>query len=808
MESAALEALDLPESQSQSQPWTQTQTQTQQTQASQGTAADSSRFPSHLWGILVAVTGPRTSSTGDVFAVPVNGRKPNGATLLSSSTTPETAALPRPERLELSRGQNEFVIGRHPKSDLRLNGPKISSVHARIWIDPDTGIIRLEDKGTNGTYVRNSKVGKGKVTVLESGDPIVFGPASTDFDQEFRYIFQCDPSLTSSRTADPYGLGELSQSQSADGTSIHSFYEVREQIGKGSFATVRKGVRRRDGLMVAIKIIQKARFMNNPKTMEMIAREIKIIQTLEHRFCVRCYDYFEDDQRIWLVLEYVDGGDLLDYVMKRRGLKESEVREISLMICEAVAYLHSRGITHRDLKPENLLLTRGEHPVCKVTDFGLAKMANDQTRLTTMCGTPTYLAPEVILNPDPKSGYSSIVDAWSIGVVLWCCLTNQTPFDETESDPLAVRMRTRYVDMSLPKSLGVSNVALDFLRKLLTPDPRLRMSCAQALRHPWLITKGSSDAESIASIPFMCSSLPYNDPMRSVIDSTSNAGEDAVMTAINSGTSPAQSDARMDAGSVAQQDSGVDSQGFGKLALSEIGNREGVSPTSPAADSGQTDRPSSQLAGQKRKEPMSAFSDSSLSSLATSQPLESSPAKMPPPPPPLRKPAPVPRQALLTEIVAETSEEAEPSTAEDDTTEQAAVVPASPTKDAELATATADIALDKPTETPPSVNDAETGAQIDETPSKTSEAAPTESSAPLEPPARRPRASRAAAAKRTSIASGSGARGGRRASAAPREQATPDVEEADAESDAAPAHVPTGIAATVKNRRRKAARYR
>lgn len=84
---------------------------------------------------------------------------------------------------------------------------------------------------------------------------------------------------------------------------------------------------------------------------------------------------------------------------------------------------------------------------------------------------------EVILNPNPAAGYSSIVDAWSIGVVLWCCLTNQTPFDETESEPLALRMRSRQVDMSIPQSLGVSDVAIDFLRKLLNPDPRFRMSC-------------------------------------------------------------------------------------------------------------------------------------------------------------------------------------------------------------------------------------------------------------------------------------------------------------------------------------------
>ena len=170
MESAALEALDgFPDSQSQSQPWTQTQTQ--QTQPSQGQSSQGnggSRFPSDLWGILVAVTGHRTASTSETAPPPphkapaVAASEQNGAAAaalnLPPPPPPPPAALPRPERLELFKGQNSYMVGRHPKSDLRLNGPKISSTHAKIWIDPKTGIIRLENLGTNGTYVRNSKV--------------------------------------------------------------------------------------------------------------------------------------------------------------------------------------------------------------------------------------------------------------------------------------------------------------------------------------------------------------------------------------------------------------------------------------------------------------------------------------------------------------------------------------------------------------------------------------------------------------------------------------------------------------------------
>ncbi|BGP54975.1 hypothetical protein JCM8202v2_002563 [Rhodotorula sphaerocarpa] len=785
METAALDALDvadsdlpdsLSQSQSQSQPWTQTQTQTQQTQQSQGANGEAeSRFPGHLWGILVAVTGSRTASA-HVDA----GRLAAGANGASGAAVGARGGLARPERLELVRGRTEYTVGRHPKSDLCLNGPKISSGHARIWIEPEKGIVRLEDKGTNGTYVRNCKVGKGRVTVLESGDPIVFGPASTDFDQEFRYIFQCDPSLAlSSRASDPYNLGELSDSQSADGTSIHSFYEVREQIGKGSFATVRKGVRRRDGMMVAIKIIQRARFANNPKTVEMIEREVRIIQTLEHCFCVRCYDYFEDEQRIWLVLEYVDGGDLLDYVMKRRGLKESEVREIALMICEAVAYLHSRGITHRDLKPENLLLTRGEHPVCKVTDFGLAKMADDQ----------------VLLHPNPQVGYSSIVDAWSIGIVLWCCLTNQTPFDESETEPLAQRMQTRHVDMSLPRRMGVSEVALDFLYKLLTVDPRRRMSCSQALKHPWLRTKGSSssdDADSVASAPFVCSSLPYNDPARSRIGSS--AGEDAAMTAV-SGTSPAQSHARVDGLQAAQQESGIDSQGFaGKLVLSNGG--------SPAEPQVQANNASSPLAGQKRKEPMSAFSDSSLSSVPSAASVVASPGKMSPPPAPVRKEAvdpPVGADAQAEVLVAASDEEAEPRPVEEDNIAETSRrdrgdAPAVGFDEHEIGL------TEKPTGTPPSTSEVDLGhideeeADIDVTPPKKRSSPRRPQRGSAQPPSTGRGANSKAHARRQTPSSVSPSRPG--PASAERGAREPDS-----------ATAAGGIAATVKGRRRKVARY-
>lgn len=124
-------------------------------------------------------------------------------------------------------------------------------------------------------------------------------------------------------------------------------------------------------------------------------------------------------------------------------------------------------------------MTKGLNPLCKVTDFGLAKMSMEGTKFQTACGTPTYLAPEVILNPNSGEGYSDKVDAWSVGVILYSCLTNATPFEESESTPLPQRMRERVVDLEQLVQEGVSGECVDFIERLLQKDPSRRMSAGK-----------------------------------------------------------------------------------------------------------------------------------------------------------------------------------------------------------------------------------------------------------------------------------------------------------------------------------------
>ncbi|KAK4057970.1 hypothetical protein OIO90_001189 [Microbotryomycetes sp. JL221] len=495
-----------------SQQQTQTQPQTQQV-ASQTLNGSPSTFPSNLWGILTSHVAATRQQHDE------------------SSNVTGTQTQDRPLEVKLDQTKLAVKIGRHPRADIVLKGAKISSWHAKLWFDTNEATVKLEDTSSNGTFVRNVRVGKGNRTIIEPGDEIIFGPASGDWSADFRYTFKGPSnSGTTNLRAKSFGFEE------ADQSGIKQAYELREQIGKGSFASVYKGVQKSTGKLVAIKKINKARFASNPKTLEMFAREVEIMKDLDHKFCVKCMDSYEDADRIWLVLEYIDGGDLLEYVIQHHGLKEHETREIALMVCEAVAYLHSKGVAHRDLKPENLLLTRGNRPLCKVTDFGLAKMVDNNTKLKTMCGTPTYLAPEVVLKKDADAAYGPAVDAWSIGIILYACLTNTTPFDESESTPLPQRVAERRVDMTAVREVGASEMAIDFISKLLINDPNNRLSVHDALKHPWLVTKVREDS---AVVPLLVSSLPYN-----------KKDESIVPTAVTNNS-----------------DSFVDSQGFERLRL-------------------------------------------------------------------------------------------------------------------------------------------------------------------------------------------------------------------------------------------------
>lgn len=377
-------------------------------------------------------------------------------------------------RIDLWKVQPTASVGRAIENDIILPGGRVSNKHCRITWDgkeDKNSAVTVLDTSSNGTWINSIKIGKDKTAVLKEGNEIAFGspiPQPGDV-EDYRFIYR------HTAAGPPQG-------------GLHAQYDISHEIGKGSFATVMKAVSRATGQWYAIKVIQdhkvKRATANNNETA--FAREISILERLHHRNICQMKEAFFEDNSINLVLEFVDGGDLLDYILREGGLKEPLAVHIIAQVCDALAYIHSKGIAHRDLKPENVLLTTENPPTVKVADFGLAKVVDSVTFLRTMCGTPAYLAPEVVTQQN-QEGYDHLVDSWSVGVIVFCMFTLSSPFIEDENQrDLKVRIAGRTIQWSILDHVDVSPLARTFIERLLEQDPRDRMSLSAACTHPWL----------------------------------------------------------------------------------------------------------------------------------------------------------------------------------------------------------------------------------------------------------------------------------------------------------------------------------
>ncbi|EUC66972.1 kinase domain protein, partial [Rhizoctonia solani AG-3 Rhs1AP] len=355
--------------------------------------------------------------------------------------------------------EHSFKVGRGTANDFVLPGQKISSQHCTLTWSGRAGdkpskenAVVVHDNSSNGTFINGKRIGKTKKSLLTPGDELSFGLPGQDLDDlDYRYIFR-----------------RPTEALAAVGNGVFLEYELGPALGRGAFATV----------------ITKSRFVHNPRSRQMFEREVAIMKEFDHPHICKLVAHFEDESTIWLILELISGGDLLEAVINENGLSEEETRQLATEMCLAMEYSHSKGVTHRDLKPENILLTDTVPRHAKIADFGLAKAVDSGTFLKTFCGTPTYLAPEVVLRAQ-DAGYNELVDSWSLGVIVWSMLTNTVPFTEDEED-MYTRFQRRQVDWSQVLSFGLSHDCIDWMKRMLAQDPNHRMGLAQALEHPWL----------------------------------------------------------------------------------------------------------------------------------------------------------------------------------------------------------------------------------------------------------------------------------------------------------------------------------
>ncbi|XP_076466414.1 uncharacterized protein LOC143297800 [Babylonia areolata] len=266
-------------------------------------------------------------------------------------------------------------------------------------------------------------------------------------------------------------------------------YLLGRSLGEGSFAKVKEALHLPTGEKVAVKVIDKKRAKADPYVRKNLRREGRLLQQIRHHHVVQLMEVLETEHSYYLVTEYCAGGDLMDYIAKRKRLEEREVKKFIRQIVSAVDYLHRLGIIHRDLKIENLLLDQNRD--IKIIDFGLSNTikvssapegaAHAQEYLVTQCGSPAYAAPELLNHRK----YGLQVDVWSIGVNMYAMLTGSLPFtvDPFHIKTLYNKMVTGQMN---PVPDHLSRDGKDILRKFLTADPEKRLSITEALRHPWL----------------------------------------------------------------------------------------------------------------------------------------------------------------------------------------------------------------------------------------------------------------------------------------------------------------------------------
>jgi len=259
-------------------------------------------------------------------------------------------------------------------------------------------------------------------------------------------------------------------------------YDVGRLLGKGAFSQVYQVNNKRSKESFAVKIIRKEVLGKDEKQRKRIDREIDILTKVEHPNIVRMYDLIETPNYLYLVMELVTGGELFDKIVAKGSYSEKEACLVIKNVVSAIQYLHDHKITHRDLKPENLLCKGGDDTHVMISDFGLSRILGDNSIAFTACGTPYYVAPEVVSG----QGYSKEVDLWSIGVITYFLLAGFPPFMGETLPEIVEQILNADFDYPAPYWDNISQNAKDFISKLLVTDKSKRLTAETALTHPWL----------------------------------------------------------------------------------------------------------------------------------------------------------------------------------------------------------------------------------------------------------------------------------------------------------------------------------
>nr|XP_021548881.1 ribosomal protein S6 kinase alpha-2 [Neomonachus schauinslandi] len=274
--------------------------------------------------------------------------------------------------------------------------------------------------------------------------------------------------------------------QQLHGNNIHftDGYEIKEDIGVGSYSVCKRCVHKATEAEYAVKIIDKSK--RDP------SEEIEILLRYgQHPNIISLKDVYDDGKFVYLVMELMRGGELLDRILRQRYFSEREASDVLCTITKTMDYLHSQGVVHRDLKPSNILYMdeSGNPESIRICDFGFAKQLRAENGLLmTPCYTANFVAPEVL----KRQGYDAACDIWSLGTLLYTMLAGFTPFangpDDTPEEILA-RIGSGKYALSGGNWDSISDAAKDVVSKMLHVDPHQRLTAVQVLKHPWIVNR-------------------------------------------------------------------------------------------------------------------------------------------------------------------------------------------------------------------------------------------------------------------------------------------------------------------------------
>eukprot|EP01065_Artemidia_motanka_P026756 TRINITY_DN31_c0_g1_i7.p1 TRINITY_DN31_c0_g1~~TRINITY_DN31_c0_g1_i7.p1 ORF type:complete len:449 (+),score=176.60 TRINITY_DN31_c0_g1_i7:82-1428(+) len=257
-------------------------------------------------------------------------------------------------------------------------------------------------------------------------------------------------------------------------------YELGKTLGTGTFSKVKLGIDTDENSQWAIKIIDKAQLAKEHME-EQLKREIAVMKLLKHQNIVQLREVLQTQKHIYLILEIITGGELFDRIVAAKKFDEKTARRYFQQLVCGVGYCHAQGIAHRDLKPENLLLDSQD--VLKISDFGLSNLQRGPaggggTLLQTVCGTPNYVAPEVL----KERGYNGITaDIWSCGVILFVMLAGYLPFDDPNMNALFNKIERGEYRMAR----HFTDPVKDIISRMLVIEPEKRITLEQIMQHPW-----------------------------------------------------------------------------------------------------------------------------------------------------------------------------------------------------------------------------------------------------------------------------------------------------------------------------------